>query len=54
MDDPNDANNVADVLLLFGEPPDPVSVPALTAWGLMILGLTLGLFAARSGSRLWA
>jgi len=42
LDDPNDENNVADVLLLFGEPPDPVSVPAFSAWAWMVLVLLLG------------
>jgi|GEM_PF-1734577 len=41
-DDPNDANNVADVLLLFAEPPEPVSVPVLAPWTLLILVVTLG------------
>jgi len=42
LDDPNDANNVADVLLLFGEPPDPVSVATLSDWSLLILVLMFG------------
>src|SRR6056297_864408 len=42
LDDPNDANNVADVLLLFAEPPDPVAVPALSARAMIMLGFLLG------------
>lgn len=41
-DDPNDANNVADVLLRFAEPSEPVSVPVLPPWALLILVLMLG------------
>jgi len=52
-DDPNDANNVADVLLLFGEPPEPVSVPALSAWAAIVLVLMLGALALRSSARHW-
>ena len=52
--DPNDANNVADVLLLFGEPPDPVSVPAFSAWAAIILVLMLGSIGVCSGGRHWA
>lgn len=42
LDDPNDENNVADVLLLFAEPVATVSVPALSAWSLLILVLIFG------------
>ena len=35
-------NNIADVLLLFAEPPAPVSVPAFSAWAWMVLVLLLG------------
>jgi len=52
--DPNDANNVADVLLLFAEPPDAVSVPALSAWSVVVLVLMLGSIALRSGAGHWA
>jgi len=34
--------NVADVLLVFAEPPEPVSVPVLAPWTLLILVVTLG------------
>jgi len=51
--DPNAANNVADVLLLFAEPPDPVSVPAFSAWAAIILVLMLGALALRSSARHW-
>jgi len=42
LDDPNEANNVADVLLIFAEPPAPVSVPATSAWAAILLALLLG------------
>jgi len=54
LDDPNDANNVADVLLLFAEPPDPVSVPALSAWASIVLILMLGSIGLYSGYSRWA
>ena len=54
LDDPNDANNVADVLLLFAEPPDPVSVTVMSEWALIVLVLMLGSIGLRSGARYWA
>ncbi len=41
--DPNDTNNVADVLLRFAEAPEPVSVPVLSPQALVILMVMLGL-----------
>ena len=52
--DPNEGNNVADVLLLFAEPPDAVSVPALSGWASIVLALMLGSIALRSGAGYWA
>ena len=53
LDDPNDANNVADVLLLFAEPPDPVAVPALSARAMIMLGFLLGLLGVVGFAGLW-
>src|SRR6056297_4317780 len=39
---PTMQTNVADVLLVFAEPPEPVSVPVLAPWTLLILVVTLG------------
>ena len=41
-DDPNNANNVAGVLLRFAESPEPVSVKVFSPWGLLVLLLLLG------------
>ena len=52
--DPNDANNVADVLLRFAEPHEPVSIPALSAWAAIILVLMIGSIGLFGGARHWA
>lgn len=44
-DDPNDTNNVSEVLLRFTESPEPVSVPILSPWAVVILAFLLGLIA---------
>jgi len=44
-DDPNDANDVADVLLRFAELPEPEPIPLLSFTGVLLLVLLLGLLA---------
>lgn len=50
-DDPDDTNNVANVLIRFAESPDPVAVPGLNLPGLLLLALLLGWIAFYRVSR---